>query len=226
MSFIRFQAENILTAEEMMHNFRHINFGTPLLPQDFYGNPVDQTINAGDYSNRFRDSYFKNVVDCQNFIIQNSSGNNKDYIISRGSSSGAVWGNDVQLEKIYETGGISFISTDDGTSTSSGYNPYKKTVTIAKETLELSYKDLKNLLVFSTYYLYSTNSNLYSLSVTRRNFLSCHNDYERNLSFEGVFPDDDINDDSIADSVILNILSRTTFDVRGIHEIYIFKILE
>lgn len=61
MTFNIIENGDILDATEAMENWRHTNFGSPLLPVDNEGNPVNDTIDIGSSTYNFKRSYIKNA---------------------------------------------------------------------------------------------------------------------------------------------------------------------
>lgn len=55
MTFNVFSAGQKIPAESVMQNYRHLNYGSPLMPVDVNGSSVDNTIDLGSSTYRFKD---------------------------------------------------------------------------------------------------------------------------------------------------------------------------
>ena len=62
MTFNVFSAGQKVLAAAFMQNFRHVNYGGPLLPVDVNGGSVNNTIDLGSSSYRFKDVYYSGIV--------------------------------------------------------------------------------------------------------------------------------------------------------------------
>lgn len=58
MTFNIFSAGQKILSAAIMQNFRHLNFGSPLMPVDSNGSSVDNTIDLGSSTYRFKDGNF------------------------------------------------------------------------------------------------------------------------------------------------------------------------
>ena len=58
MTFNVFSAGQKILSAAIMQNFKHLNFGSPLMPVDTNGSSVDNTIDIGSSTYRFKDGNF------------------------------------------------------------------------------------------------------------------------------------------------------------------------